>query len=1297
MSSSSNSSSNSSSTNSSNIIHDMFYLNTQRFPPEINNRITNNALLFPISKAFLEMHPQYYDIINTYEAAVDTIPEMLEKDKDSIADTFIPINETKIMHLKINITNAGLYGPNSQEAVEYGNVNNMLTPKIALAKQGTYSLWLIGDINYSYIIIDKRQLSQTNNYTDELTGYISLLKPENYTSGNVPKGYIVGIPLMLGSKWCSLRNFDYGSLIRSGEEMSGFYGTFIIEGYIRYLIPCLKKPMNKPIVIHNEFDKQLSRVEIQYSRNTHDYQNSYYMVGAMLQPAAIKTEANRHGIECHEFGFSLQLNAPTMNIIARNGKIKELINFIPIKILFAAFGCTTDKALIDYVCPDHSNIGLINAIKMAVLYGPRHYDAYVKAQIIPQHTDQGYIKLPEKMTKFLARYIIGMNIMRDDDIEDLKRRANGNEQEFRLLIKLNVDSILESRFMPAIGDPETGSNVDRDVAICVTLGNIFNKLYIVGIDKSQEQSKQSLTNKRFYCGQSFVKEFKAFHNFRLHQELIPTIKTIIANPDRKDLDNDIANTFIQSSKKMSFDQTRSMVTSFKSAETVDSKFSNEILEPKNQLFIWNKLREVRKNAVVRKRDVRESWENLRPHPSEMFFLCPTESPDSANVMKLRALGVHCRVTVISPTKPVLEYLHKNDKFRKVIDGSKIKEYYTVSVNGSIVGYLHEYDHVEKTYEELMNLRRNGTIANDTTIILNHILGELNIWCDAGRLSTIFVIVDNCFNISGNKITIKSEFKKWLEECDKKIGKFQEGIEKGFIEFLDCEMISNNCVIAACIRDFYENPLKYTHVALSSSMDGIIAAANPCGSLNVGIRAGMSTNHLKQAMGYPLSKYPQLSFINNMDILVAAQQQIIQPIIYRYLHIDQVPIGQNVTICFCQFKYNQDDSVIFNRESVENGLLKCDTFTTFKSNTIKSDEKFQVPTAKTVESLKGNPFSYEKLGTNSCLPKEISSTINTNDVLIGKIKVIDDEVGIADISEINKMPDAIHTANPRPMRCVEKHYIHENSPHFKMLVTGEYRILIPGDKINQEQAQKGTIGKVIDAECLPYTSTGKRADVYFNPISVFKRKTYGCIYLAMLMKIAMLYGCFLENSGYGTCRTPEEMLEIIQKMCIDDCGFETMYDPETGKEIPGKIFFGVTYYERQHHLVETKINIRARGAKDPIYNQPTRGKRVGGGLTVDGKLSLNAINAAGINYLSKDFHLNQCSKMIVGFCKICHNVTCYRITHENNNGRFIQKYHDWRCPCCGRHDQIKPRLVSCSFPLLNHIFNGLHLELKYYEE
>ena len=130
------------------------------------------------------------------------------------------------------------------------------------------------------------------------------------------------------------------------------------------------------------------------------------------------------------------------------------------------------------------------------------------------------------------------------------------------------------------------------------------------------------------------------------------------------------------------------------------------------------------------------------------------------------------------------------------------------------------------------------------------------------------------------------------------------------------------------------------------------------------------------------------------------------------------------------------------------------------------------------------------------------------------------------------------------------------------------------------------------------------------------------------------------------------------------------------------------------MVETKLNIRCRGAKDSTYLMPVRGKKLDGGLTIDGKLSLNALNSAGVNNILKDFTLNQCSKMEIGFCQICHSTMCYKI---NNNTKKVSEGTPWCCPCCGKHSKIVPRLVSCSFPLLCHIFLGLGLELKYFDQ
>lgn len=1277
---------------------DLYKPNFKVVESENNKRILRNSLLFPISKAFLESHPQYYDCVNTYEKAVETIPELIEHDKDSTINTFLTISDDKVLYFKLNIINPKLLSPNSVEACQLNPNYNIITPNLALAKQGTYCLTLTGDVNYSYKIINKKQL-ENDSYLNELINYSKVINDDLKTSV-IKDGLITSFPLMLGSKWDTVRQFDIGTLIRSGEECEGLYGTFIVKGYIRYLIPSLKKPLNKAIVLHNDYDEQLSRCEIQYSRGN-NYENSYFMVGAMLKENSIKLANDKQLFKCNEFGFSLQFNHPTMNSTVSMGKnVKKLINFVPIKILFAAFGCITDGELINYICPGNDDVGLITSIKQSVLYGYKHYEAYIKANIKLIQTKQNYIKLSEPLTPLLAKYIIGTLIMKDEKLVELNKKSNGNINEYRLLVSLNVDNILNERFMPAIGDKRFNSDIDRNTAICITLGNIVSDLYYIGMNLHASQSKQSLINKRIRLGNMVSKEFKSYWGVRLNKELISAIRDVLSSSSKTDFDNILNQTIKQEFKKISINQTASMIQAFCGNGSELSKIRNDIIEPKNQLFIWNKEREVAKSSDLAKKTVNESWENRMPHPSELFIMCPTETPDSSNVGKFRALGVHTKITLSVPIEGVIKALKSNNNFFEQISSEKINNYYTVSIDGTIVGYIHEFDEVETLYNELMEKRSQDIIPNDITVVLNHMNRKLDIWCDNGRLMTPFVIVENCFDIDNktNNITIKNGFKEWLNKCNKEVGCFNEGIKQRYIEFMDCEMLITNALVAGSIREFYDNPNKYTHISMSNSISGIISAANPCGTINQGVRAGMSTNHLKQAMGAPLYKYPMLKFMNLNDILIAPQQSIVQPAIYKYLHIDQCAIGHNVTICFCQFKYNQDDSIIFNQESVNNGLLKCETFTTFRDETLLSEDKYEIPNKETVKSFTGNIFSYDKLSDVSSLPKEISTKFNKGDVLIGKVRKTD--TGVADISVINKMPDANETFNPRPLRCVEKHYITEKTKNTKLLCMGQYRIVIQGDKVNSEHCQKATIGRIVSAENLPYSSSGHVADVYFNPLSVFKRKTYGQLYLSSLMKIAALNGVILENSSFGTVRTPEEITEMFNKLNIDNRGFETMYDAETGKKIGSGLFFGMCYYERQHHMVESKLNVRCKGGHDANTGMPTQGKARDGGLSFD-RLSNSSLISSGSLSLNRDFHLNQCSKMAVGFCNICHSTMCYKISNlnRNENNQVIARNNDigeWCCPICGKHDDIEVRYVSKAFPLANHIFNSINIDLEYYK-
>ena len=154
--------------------------------------------------------------------------------------------------------------------------------------------------------------------------------------------------------------------------------------------------------------------------------------------------------------------------------------------------------------------------------------------------------------------------MKEDILNNLQQKSNGNEEEFRQSVKMNVDTIFAERFMPAIGDPETGSNVDRNTAICITIGNIVRELYMIGMNLRESQSKQTLTNKRYHFGQPFIKEFKSFHGVRLNTELIPMIKNCcLANSDRSEFPSILKQKIEECCQSMSRLQTASMIQSFK--------------------------------------------------------------------------------------------------------------------------------------------------------------------------------------------------------------------------------------------------------------------------------------------------------------------------------------------------------------------------------------------------------------------------------------------------------------------------------------------------------------------------------------------------------------------------------------------------------------------------------------------------------------------------------------------------------------------------------------------------------------
>ena len=1270
-------------------IKELSEISEEPFPDEVIPHIDRDTLLYPIGKAFLEKFPQHYDTLSSFDAALESIKEVLKS--VTIIDQFIPVDDNKSIRFRVNWENARIFSPNDLNSKQYTNNKFIKTPNEAIFNLTDYTAMMVLDMRYSYQVINTSIVEHYEDFHNTDMDETSVI------TDIIPDAYRVNIPIPIGSKYDSLRKYDLGTLIRTGEESEILKGYFIINALLRYVINIYKKPFNCPIVVKNNYDNQLSRAEAIYTK-TFDYEDSHFIVGAMVLPKQNKGGRGGSQISVPDIGFSLQLGHPKLRSEVK--KTKKLINFVPIRILFAAFGCKNDYEMIRYICPDLKDIALISTIRTACLQGAKHKEAYDNAGI-DIIKDPNYIKPSEPLTQFVAKYIIGRNILSEETISRIRDISAGSDVSFRTFIVEQVNEILDANFMPGMG---LLSNTNRDDAVCIELGLIVRKLYLIGTGIEPSQDKSALTNRRIRNCQQILFEFKGFQSKR-NKEIIDAIKP--AFQQRKDMSQIsqlIHDKMIDIGKNISIQQSKSLINAMKGATKEQSKIRTDILNPKNSVFIHNLKRQIVISSDTRQQGATVSWEHRTIHPSELFFVCPTQTPEAgAQTGRYKTPSIYTYITLGSSGERAMSVIRANKNYIKSLTHElmdKFSQIYIIKVNGNIVGYAKEHDPVENLYDDLMTARRDGRIEEDSSVTLNHQLGTLTVWNDSGRIVSPFVVVKNVCKmtlklsedetkLSTAGIEYSTPFLNWLSDIASNVsygtkeGIYDLGIKNGYIEYLDPEMAITNCNIAQHLKGFYESPHLFTHIALPNHIHGIVASNVPAISLNVGVRATYSTNHIKSAIG-PSIRYPQLKYVGENNILTCPQVPLVRPCTFDHMHLGEVPYGQNVIVAFIQDMYNQEDSCIVNAASVESGLLEIDSITRIMDELKGNEEEYVVPEAK--QYLQGNAISYSKLDPKTALPNNVGDLFYTNDVLIGKIKKV--AKGKTNVSILNEKADGKYppTAFPRPVRCVIKNATQGENKTSKMLETGQFRLPITGDKTNTEQAQKCTIGAILPPSKIPYSTCGLQPDIIFSPPSVFKRKTYGQLYVSILAKISALLACPIDCTVGATNRQTDEIIDLLHKLGLDDAGCEILFDPLTGRRFKSRIFFSNHYWERQAHLVENKLNIRNGGPKDESTGQPTRGRKRGGGLSFD-RMSFDDQNAAGCMEIVRTSHLEQGSKIKVGFCQRCHNMMCY--LHAES--------HEWICPNCGKHPDILIRYIPPASVLMMHVLNAAHVGIDYYSD
>ncbi len=172
-------------------------------------------------------------------------------------------------------------------------------------------------------------------------------------------------------------------------------------------------------------------------------------------------------------------------------------------------------------------------------------------------------------------------------------------------------------------------------------------------------------------------------------------------------------------------------------------------------------------------------------------------------------------------------------------------------------------------------------------------------------------------------------------------------------------------------------------------------------------------------------------------------------------------------------------------------------------------------------------------------------------------------------------------------------------------TVSHRVPEVGDKFCSRAGQKGTMGIALPQEDLPFTSDGISPDVVINPHAFPSRMTVSQMY-EMAFGMLATYGVKVDASPFAPV---PDVQALLRAHGLPASGKVPMFNGCTGELLEAKVFMGMCFYQRLHHMSLEKCYSRRGGPVDAITNQPVAGRKHGGGLRL-GEMEKDCIHGSG---------------------------------------------------------------------------------------
>lgn len=986
------------------------------------------------------------------------------------------------------------------------------------------------------------------------------------TTKTLPRHNIGAIPTMVGSKLCNTSGFSSGDMRDVGECDQDPGGYFVVSGKEKVIVARERIATNRLFVTPSK-DPKFS------------FEG---MVRCTVEEAAVFPKT----IRFYVYGKDSRLRKDdgdddpaaeppadeeepeqSSRVIRKNAIVMDvpgIVGRIPLFIMFRALGVISDKSILEHVVYD------VEDASNKVLLDFLHYSVIDANDIYDQEGAMTFImnRLAYKEISYV-KYVLVNDFFPNATTFARKALYLGHAVNMLVKVCLGIDKETD----------KDNYGLKRVDVSGVLIGNLFrdfynkfrnecrnqvDRAYHYGIAKKDGVGLDALINDS--------NKWKVFQGHIIENNLMRSLKGDWGlNGDK--------NGIVQDLNRISY---MGFISHLRRVNTpIDS--STKIVAPH------------------------------RLHPSQWGMMCPCESPDGANIGLLKNLALLCHVSPDVPSRVIMEVLRGIGFYDlDALMPAHMLHMTKVILNSNWVGCTDAPDAFVAT---LRRMRRDNQVPRTTSVSWSIPRKEVYIFSDAGRVCRPLMIVEE-----GNRLAMTSS---QIESLDKgKVAWHDLFVKDAPVELVDVSE-SDTCLFATTQEELRNKRMKYTHCELhASTMFAVLTANIPFANHNQAPRNYFSGAQGKQAIGVYSTQ-----FNNRMDttgyVLHYPQRAIVNTRYMAYMQNNSLPNGENAIVAImCYSGYNQEDSMIINRAAVERGMFNLTCFKTIvetqESNEMTGQKLLFANPKKHVQKLKRSEKAYETLDEHG-FPK-LNTYIKNGTVYIGKVLLSPERgQGEEPVATTDRLEDRSEVADKTLSGIVDKVFVYTSEPGSRQCKIRLRKVRTPvlGDKHASRHAQKGTIGMIMAPEDMPYTKDGIVPDLIINPHAIPTRMTIGHLIECVLGKLGSLEGnCYDATPFCG--QDIEGCYDALQRMGYDRHGDEVMYNGITGEQIPTHIFVGPTYMLRLKHMVQDKINYRARGESgyNQLTRQPVKSRAKGGGLRI-GEMENWAVYSHGMSAFTKE--------------------------------------------------------------------------------